>query len=227
MLQRVEPEVREVGGFWVAEDPEHAALFAELVEHRLRPLRRGQTPSRPLEARARSALAPDRASASATRFVDHASPVDRQPQTVAAGRRPITAAGTPARRGRSTSRACSGSDRHDDPRRRLAEERRGMSSNPAVDSTAADVGVHAQRRYSKQHSASATASPPSATVVRRTNEPVGAAAARSCCSARSRDQIERRRHARASGRDGLQELAAAELATALAEQDDDVAAPAG
>ena len=36
MLQRIEAEVGEIRGLGVAEDPEHAAFFLELVEHRVR-----------------------------------------------------------------------------------------------------------------------------------------------------------------------------------------------
>jgi hypothetical protein len=34
MLERIEAEIRQIRGLLVAEDPEHAAFFLELVHHR-------------------------------------------------------------------------------------------------------------------------------------------------------------------------------------------------
>ena len=41
MLQRVEPEIREVGGLGIAEDAEDAAFVFEFVEHLLCSIARG------------------------------------------------------------------------------------------------------------------------------------------------------------------------------------------
>ena len=85
MLQRVQPEVGEVRGLRVAEDPEDAALFAKLVEHGV-PSVYGFKQS----ARRDSKYVPDRARPDAfgirERLVDHLAPVDRDANTVAARR---------------------------------------------------------------------------------------------------------------------------------------------
>ncbi len=135
MLQRVQAEVREVGGLRMTVDAEDAALFLEFVHYRQGPLhpakpaRAARLPPAPIRLRGAS-LQPvcQRRAPACFRLRDAAldgdPPVDRQPD-----RRPASAADGHRRdarlsRSRQQSRQARWLDAHDDLRRRLAEQRR-------------------------------------------------------------------------------------------------------
>ena len=156
MLQRVEAEIGELGGFGVAVDAEDAAFFAELVEHarhcrlvihafdRRRPhrSRRRQRARRRSPAPIASTAIGD---ALAAGLADH---LRRHAAACAAASRAAS------RRSRRR--------RHHDARRRLAKQRgvhlNGRRTSPTGDRSTPDADAAGV----EQHSASATARPPSA-----------------------------------------------------------------
>ena len=161
MLQRVQPEVGEVRGLGVAEDPEDAALVLELVEHRA-PSVYGLTQS-PCGSKYRPIAVDQIRSASAS-----GSSIDRDVRRSRCGsgrrrRGRSRAAGTPARSrqrqqlGRTIRR-----HRHDDARRRFAEQRRDVAERRRARPRRQRRRRRRPSPVSKQHSASVTAKPPSA-----------------------------------------------------------------
>ena len=199
MLQRVEAEVGQVGGLGVAVDAEDAALFLE--GHSV-PRTDAVAPIA-LTPPVRPASSPDpRSTALRPRpreqsIADCAVDRDRGSSRRRSCR--SRAAGTPAARGRRQrpSAVVAGVDAHDDARRRLAEQRRGQHDRRRRRPRAAATSTSAPMPpVSKQHSASVDREAAFRAIVRRRESaPRPIRSTSSCCSARSRAEIERRRHA--------------------------------
>ena len=168
-------------------------------------------PARPRRPARRSPTRPP----TAIRNAVAAGPAD-DPRRHARRRRPL-------QHRRSASSAV---DRHDDARRRFAEQRaptsidrRRARRRPASTSTLGADAARVEAAFGERHRQAAVRA-----VVRRSNAAARrASATSSSCSARFARQIERRRHAAHQIVHDLQVLAAAELAAALAEQHDRVA----
>ena len=216
MLERVEAEVGEIRRFGVTEDAEDTALVFEFVQHRSGPSILRRSPARSSVSSARRpehARLPQRDNRSPRRRHRH-----RDSRIRLSCRSPA-----PARRARAPAAAAPpGRSLADttDARRRFAEERRATPDD-AASTPARSTSSRCRRCRSalgkRDRQAAVRA------VVRRLQQSRGAACVSRAISARSASRSSAGGVPRTRPCIDLQVFAAAELAEALAEQDDRVA----